>query len=128
MSSLSNVSNVDLLKEVLDRISTSKIGFKQVMEKPDIKELEKYHVKYHVDIRKGHKLIPNTFLNHKVYYPNGFSSFNIDSDKLYKIWFRESEASDTADLSKTLWIYYIEEQTDEIELLEAIRIFLKWKK
>lgn len=124
MSSLSNVSNVDLLKEVLDRISTSKIGFKQVMEKPDDKELEKYHV----DIRKGHKLIPNTFLNHKVYYPNGFSYFKIDSNKLYKIWFRESEASDPADLSQTLWIYYIEEQTDEIELLEAIRIFLKWKK
>lgn len=124
MSSLSNVSNVDLLKEVLDRISTNKIGFKQVMEKPDDKELEKYHL----DIRKGFKLIPNTFLNHKVYYPNGFSYFKIDSDKLYKIWFRESEASDTADLSQTLWIYYIEEQTDEIELLESIRLFLKWKK
>lgn len=124
MNSLSNVSNVDLLKEVLDRISTSKIGFKQVMEKPDDKELEKCHL----DIRKGDKLIPDTFLNHKVYYPNGFSYFNIDSNKLYKIWFRESEASETADLSQTLWIYYIEEQTDEIELLEAIRIFLKWKK
>lgn len=120
MNTLSNVSNVDLLKEVLDRISTSKIGFKQVMEKPDDKELEKYHI----DIRKGFKLIPNTFLNHKVYYPNGFSYFKIDSDKLYKIWFRESEASDPADLSQTLWIYYIEEQTDEIELLEAIRILL----
>lgn len=124
MNTLSNVSNVDLLKEVLDRISTSKIGFKQVMEKPDDKELEKYNL----DIRKGFKLIPNTFLNHKVYYPNGFSYFKIDSNKLYKIWFRESEASDTADLSQTLWIYYIEEQTDEIELLESIKIFLKWKK
>lgn len=38
MNTLSNVSNVDLLKEVLDRISTSKIGFKQVMEKPDDKK------------------------------------------------------------------------------------------
>ena len=124
MNTLSNVSNVDLLKEVLDRISTSKIGFQQVMEKPDDKELEKYDL----DIRKGHKLIPNTFLNHKVYYPNGFSYFKIDNNKLYKIWYRESEPSDPADLSQTLWIYYIEEQTDEIELLEAIRIFLKWKK
>ena len=121
---LSEVSSVELLKEVFKRISTGKIGFTQVMDKPDDKELEKYHI----DIRKGFKLIPNTFLNHKVYYPNGFSDFNIDSDKLYKIWFRESEASDTADLSQTLWIYYIEEQTDEIELLEAIRIYLKWKK
>ena len=121
---LSEVSSVELLKEVLDRISTSKIGFKQVMEKPDDKELEKYDL----DIRKGFKLIPNTFLNHKVYYPNGFSYFKIDSNKLYKIWFRESEASDPADLSQTLWIYYIEEQTDEIELLEAIRILLKWRK
>lgn len=121
---LSEVSSVELLKEVLDRISTSKIGFRQVMEKPDDKELEKYDL----DIRIGHKLIPNTFLNHKVYYPNGFSYFKIDSNKLYKIWFRESEASDPADLSQTLWIYYIEEQTDEIELLEAIRILLKWRK
>ena len=121
---LNEVSSVDLLKEVFNRVSTGEIGFNQVMDKPDDKELEKYHM----DIRKGFKLIPNTFLNHKVYYPNGFSYFKIDNNKLYKIWFRESEASDTADLSKTLWIYYIEEASDEIDLLEAIRILLKWRK
>lgn len=121
MSALSNVSNVDLLKEVLDRISTCKIGFKQIVEKPDDKELEQCHL----DIRKGIDLTPNTFLNHKVYYPTGFSYFNIDTNKLYKIWYKDGEASDTY---KSLWIYYIEEQTDEIELLDAIRILLKWKK
>lgn len=124
MNTLSNVSNVDLLKEVLDRISTSKIGFKQVMEKPDDKELEKYNL----DIRKGFKLIPNTFLNHKVYYPNGFSYFKIDSNKLYKIWYKESFPSDNADTSTTLWIKYLEEESDEIALLEMIRNFLKYKK
>ena len=121
---LNDVSSVELLKEVFKRISTGKIGFTQVMDKPDDKVLEKYDI----DIRKGFKLLPNTFLNHKVYYPNGFSYFKIDNNKLYKIWFRESEASDTTDLSKTLWIYYIEEASDEIDLLEAIRILLKWRK
>ena len=121
---LNEVSSVDLLKEVLDRMSTGKIGFNQVMDKPDDKELEKCHV----DIRKGIDLTPNTFLNHKVYYPNGFSYFKIDTNKLYKIWFRESEASDTADLSQTLWIYYIEEASDEIDLLEAIQLLAKWRK
>lgn len=121
---LSEVSSIELLKEVFNRMSTGKIGFNQVMNKPDDKELEKYHI----DIRKGFKLIPNTFLNHKVYYPNGFSYFKIDNDKLYKIWFRESEASDPADLSQTLWIYYIEEASDEIDLLESIQILAKWKK
>ena len=121
---LNEVSSVDLLKEVLDRMSTGKIGFNQVMDKPDDKELEKYHI----DIRKGFKLLPNTFLNHKVYYPNGFSYFKIDDNKLYKIWFRESEASDPADLSQTLWIYYIEEASDEIDLLESIQILAKWRK
>ena len=93
------------------------------MEKPDDKVLEKYDI----DIRKGFKLKPNDFLNHKVYYPNGFTSFQIDNNKLYKIWFRESEASDTADLSQTLWIYYIEEASDEIDLLESIQILVKWR-
>ena len=121
---LSEVSSVELLKEVLNRMSTGKICFNQVMDKPDDKELEKYDI----DIRKGFKLIPNTFLNHKVYYPNGFSYFKIDNNKLYKIWYRESEASDTADLSQTLWIYYIEEASDEIDLLEAIQLLVKWRK
>ena len=121
---LSEVSSVELLKEVLNRMSTGKICFNQVMDKPDDKELEKYDI----DIRKGFKLIPNTFLNHKVYYPNGFSYFKIDDNKLYKIWFRESEASDPADLSQTLWIYYIEEASDEIDLLESIQILAKWRK
>lgn len=121
---LSEVSSVELLKEVLNRMSTGKICFNQVMDKPDDKELEKYDI----DIRKGFKLIPNTFLNHKVYYPNGFSYFKIDNNKLYKIWYRESEASDTADLSQTLWIYYIEEASDEIDLLESTQILAKWRK
>ena len=67
-------------------------------------------------------------LNNKVYYPNGFSYFKIDKNKLYKIWYRESEASDTADLSQTLWIYYIEEASDEIDLLESTQILAKWRK
>ena len=121
---LSEVSSVELLKEVLNRMSTGKICFNQVMDKPDDKELEKYDI----DIRKGFKLIPNTFLNNKVYYPNGFSYFKIDKNKLYKIWYRESEASDTADLSQTLWIYYIEEASDEIDLLESTQILAKWRK
>ena len=121
---LSEVSSVELLKEVFKRMSTGKIGFNQVMDKPDDKELEKCHI----DIRKGFKLLPNTFLNHKVYYPNGFSYFKIDNNKLYKIWFRENEASDTDDLSQTLWIYYIEEASDEIDLLEATQLLAKWRK
>ena len=121
---LSEVSSVELLKEVFKRMSTGKIGFNQVMDKPNDKELEKYDI----DIRKGFKLIPNTFLNNKVYYPNGFSYFKIDNNKLYKIWYRESEASDTADLSQTLWIYYIEEASDEIDLLESTQILAKWRK
>ena len=45
---LSKVSSVELLKEVFKRMSTGKIGFDQVMDKPDDKELEKCHI----DIRK----------------------------------------------------------------------------
>ena len=39
----------------------------------------------------------------------------IEKDKLYKVWFEYSDASDPMDSSCTYSIYYIEETPDEIQ-------------
>lgn len=124
MSELSNIPTVDLLKELLHRLENNEISFKPIMEKPSDDELNSYHL----DIRRGFKIQSNPFLNDKVYYPEGFDRTLIDSDKLYKIWYKESFPSDNADTSTTLWIKYLEEESEEIALLEMIRNFLKYKK
>lgn len=124
MSELSNITTLDLLKELIHRLENNEINFKPIMEKPSYDELNGYHL----DIRRGFKIQSNPFLNDKVYYPKGFDRTLIDSDKLYKIWYKESFPSDPADRSTTLWIKYLEEESDEIALLEMIRLFLKNRK
>lgn len=121
---LQNIPTLDLLKELLHRLENNEISFKPIMEKPSDDELNCYHL----DIRRGFKIQSNPFLNDKVYYPEGFDRTLIDSDKLYKIWYKESFPSDNADTSTTLWIKYLEEESEEIALLEMIRNFLKYKK
>lgn len=124
MCELSNIATLDLLKELVRRLENNEISFKPIMEKPSDNELKGYHL----DIRKGFKIQSNPFLNDKVYYPEGFDRTLIDSDKLYKIWYKESFPSDNADTSTTLWIKYLEEESEEIALLELIRNFIKYKK
>ena len=119
-----NIVTLDLLKELVRRLENNEISFKPIMEKPSDNELKGYHL----DIRKGFKIQFNPFLNDKVYYPEGFDRTLIDSDKLYKIWYKESFPSDNADTSTTLWIKYLEEESEEIALLELIRNFIKYKK
>lgn len=120
---LQNIVTLDLLKELVRRLENNEISFKPIMEKPSDDELNGYHL----DIRKGFKISLNPFLNHKIYYPKGFDRTLIDGDKLYKIWHKESIPSDPADTSTTLWIKYLEEESDEIALLELIRNFRKYK-
>lgn len=124
MSELSNITTLDLLKELLHRLENNEINFKPIMEKPSDDELNGYHL----DIRSGFKIQSNPFLNDKVYYPEGFDRTLIDSNKSYKIWYKENIPSDSEDTSTTLWIKYLEEESDEIGLLEMIRTFLKYKK
>lgn len=124
MGELSNITKLDLLKELVHRLENNEISFKPIMEKPSEDELNGYHL----DIRSGFKIQSNPFLNDKVYYPKGFDRTLIDSNKLYKIWYKESFPSDNADTSTTLWIKYLEVESDEIALLEMIRTFLKYKK
>lgn len=123
MSELSNIPTVDLLKELVQRLENDEISFKPIMEKPSDVELNGYHL----DIRKGFKIQSNPFLNDKIYYPKGFDSTKIDSDKLYKIWHKESFPSDNADTSTTLWIKYLEEESEEFALLEMIRNVRKYQ-
>jgi hypothetical protein len=124
MSELQNIPTLDLLKELVHRLKNNEISFKPIMEKPLEDELNGCHG----DIRRGFKIQSNPFLNDKIYYPKGFDRILIDSDKLYKIWYKESIPSDPADTSTTLWIKYLEEESEEIALLELIRNFLKYKK
>jgi hypothetical protein len=124
MSELQNIPTLDLLKELVHRLENNEISFKPIMEKPSEDELNGCHG----DIRRGFKIQSNPFLNDKIYYPKGFDRTLIDSYKLYKIWYKESFPSDNADTSTTLWIKYLEEESEEIALLELIRNFLKYKK
>ena len=121
---LQNIATIDLLKELVHRLENNEISFKPIMEKPSEDELNGYHL----DIRRGFKIQSNPFLNDTIYYPKGFDRTLIDSNKLYKIWCKESFPSDNADTSTTLWIKYLEEESEEIALLEMIRTFLKYKK
>lgn len=121
---LQNITTLDLLKELVRRLKNNELSFKPIMEKPSEDELNGYHL----DIRRGFKIQSNPFLNDKVYYPKGFDRTLIDSHKLYKIWYKESFPSDNADTSTTLWIKYLEEESEEIALLEMIRTYLKYKK
>lgn len=57
MSELSNITTLDLLKELVHRLKNNEISFKPIMEKPSEDELNGYHL----DLRRGFKIQSNPF-------------------------------------------------------------------
>lgn len=115
---LSEVSSIELLKEVSERISTGKIGFKQIMEKPDEEILNKCYTmrysKYGISILKD-------IYNEQWYFPKNFDFNQLQDNKIYLLWIKlpPIEKRSTSLFTENN-VVYIEEFSPEILELENI--------
>ena len=112
------MTNIELIKELKQRVENGTFGYTKIMEKPDEEILNKCYTmrysKYGISISKD-------IYNEQWYFPNNFDFNQLQDNKIYLLWFQlpPIEKRSTS-LFTEHHVVYIEEFSPEMLELENI--------